>query len=313
MKGGVIMALTPLINAARTAGCTVTEHAPMAQVTTFRVGGPADALITVPDADTAASLIALCHREGIPFFWLGNGSNLLVGDRGIRGAVLRLDPKAAAATLVDGTTVYCDAGMTLQRLCLFARENSLTGLEFAYGIPGTVGGAVYMNAGAYGGEMAQVVVSADCLARNGERFTLSADELALSYRHSALMDYPDDDTPIVVGVTLALQTGDRETIAARMRELIAKRQEKQPLEYPSAGSFFKRPTGHFAGALIEEAGLKGYRVGDAQVSEKHAGFVVNRGNATARELCQLCEDVQAIVWQKAGVRLEPEVRFVGEF
>lgn len=307
------MALTPLINAACTAGCTVAENAPMAQVTTFRVGGPADALITIPDADTAANLIALCRRENIPFFWLGNGSNLLVGDRGIRGAVLRLDPKAAAAALVDSTTVYCDAGMTLQRLCLFARENSLTGLEFAYGIPGTVGGAVYMNAGAYGGEMAQVVVSADCLARNGERFTLSADELALSYRHSALMDYPDDDTPIVVGVTLALQTGDRETIATRMRELIAKRQEKQPLEYPSAGSFFKRPTGHFAGALIEEAGLKGYRVGDAQVSEKHAGFVVNRGNATARELCGLCEDVQAIVWQKTGVRLEPEVRFVGEF
>lgn len=307
------MALTPLIYAARTAGCTVTENAPMAQVTTFRVGGPADALITIPDADTAANLIALCRRENISFFWLGNGSNLLVGDRGIRGAVLRLDPKAAAATLVDGTTVYCDAGMTLQRLCLFARENSLTGLEFAYGIPGTVGGAVYMNAGAYGGEMAQVVVSADCLARDGERFTLSADELALGYRHSKLMDYPENGNPIVVGVTLSLQTGERETIAARMRELIAKRQEKQPLEYPSAGSFFKRPTGHFAGALIEQAGLKGYRVGDAQVSEKHAGFVVNRGNATARELCQLCEDVQAIVWQRTGVRLEPEVRFVGVF
>ncbi len=307
------MALTILINAARAAGCTVTENAPMAQVTTFRVGGPADALVAIPDADTAASLIALCHREDIPFFWLGNGSNLLVGDRGIRGAVLRLDPKAAKVTLIDDATLYCDAGMTLQRLCLFARDNSLTGLEFAYGIPGTVGGAVYMNAGAYGGEMAQVVVSAECVARDGERYTLTAEELALSYRHSALMDYPENGNPIVVGVTLSLQAGDRETIAARMRELIAKRQEKQPLEYPSAGSFFKRPMGHFAGALIQEAGLKGYRVGDAQVSEKHAGFVVNRGKATARELCQLCEDVQTIVEQKAGVRLEPEVRFVGEF
>lgn len=307
------MALKSLMDTARALGCTVTEHAPMAQVTTFRVGGPADALITIPDADTAADIIALCHREGIPFFWLGNGSNLLVGDRGVRGAVLRLDPKAATATLIDGTTVHCDAGMTLQRLCLFARENSLTGLEFAYGIPGTVGGAVYMNAGAYGGEMAQVVVSADCVARNGERFTLSAEELALGYRHSKLMDYPENGNPIVVGVTLSLQAGEREVIAARMRELIAKRQEKQPLEYPSAGSFFKRPTGHFAGALIEQAGLKGYRIGDAQVSEKHAGFVVNRGKATARELCQLCEDVQAIVYEKAGVRLEPEVRFVGEF
>ncbi len=307
------MALNHLIEAALVAGCTVTKNAPMAQVTTFRVGGPADVLVTIPDADTAAALIAQCHREGIPFFWLGNGSNLVVGDRGMRGAVLRLDPKAARVTLTDGTTLHCDAGMTLQRLCLFARDNSLTGLEFAYGIPGTVGGAVYMNAGAYGGEMAQVVVSADCIARNGERFSLTAEELALSYRHSKLMDYSADEHPIVVGVTLSLAVGDREAIAATMRELIAKRQEKQPLEYPSAGSFFKRPTGYFAGALIQEAGLKGYRVGDAQISEKHAGFVVNRGKATARELCQLCEDVQTIIWQKAGVRLEPEVRFVGEF
>ncbi len=307
------MALNNLINTAREMGCTVAEQASMAQVTTFRVGGPADALITIPDADTAASLIAQCHQEGIPFFWLGNGSNLVVGDRGIRGAVLRLDPKVASVTLTDDTTVYCDAGMTLQRLCLFAREHSLTGLEFAYGIPGTVGGAVYMNAGAYGGEMAQVVVSANCIARDGKRFTLTSDQLALSYRHSALMDYPTDENPIVVGVTLALQTGDHDAIASQMKELIAKRQEKQPLEYPSAGSFFKRPTGYFAGALIEQAGLKGYRVGDAQVSEKHAGFVVNRGNATAHDLCHLCKDVQAIVEQKAGVKLEPEVRFVGEF
>ncbi len=307
------MALSTLINSARAAGCTVTENAPMAQVTTFRVGGPADVLVTIPDADTAANLIALCRREDVPFFWLGNGSNLLVGDRGIRGAVLHLDPKASKVTLIDDTTLYCDAGMTLQRLCLFARENSLTGLEFAYGIPGTVGGAVYMNAGAYGGEMAQVVVSADCVARDGKRFTLTAAELALGYRHSTLMDYPANENPIIVGVTLALQTGEYDAIAARMKELITKRQEKQPLEYPSAGSFFKRPSGHFAGALIEQAGLKGYRVGDAQVSEKHAGFVVNRGNATAHDLCRLCKDVQAIVEQKAGVRLEPEVRFVGEF
>lgn len=306
------MALTNLINAAFEFGCTVAENAPMAQMTTFRVGGSADVLITIPDADTAAKLISLCCRESIPFFWLGNGSNLVVSDRGIRGAVLRLDPKTATVS-ADGTTVCCDAGMTLQRLCLFARDNGLTGLEFAYGIPGTVGGAVYMNAGAYGGEMSQVVVSADCIARNGERFSLSAEELSLGYRHSKLMDYPENENPIVVGVTLNLQAGEREVIAARMRELIAKRQEKQPLEYPSAGSFFKRPTGYFAGALVEEAGLKGYRVGDAQVSEKHAGFVINRGNATATELRQLCKDVQTVVEQQSGVHLEPEVRFIGEF
>ena len=306
------MALTNLINAARKFGCTVAENAPMAQMTTFRVGGPADILVTIPDADTAAKLISLCCHESIPFFWLGNGSNLVVSDRGIRGAVLRLDPKTATVS-ADGTTVCCDAGMTLQRLCLFARDNGLTGLEFAYGIPGTVGGAVYMNAGAYGGEMSQVAVSADCIARNGERFTLSAEELALGYRHSKLMDYPENENPIVVGVTLNLQAGEREVIAAKMRELIAKRQEKQPLEFPSAGSFFKRPTGYFAGALIEEAGLKGYRVGDAQVSEKHAGFVINRGNASATELNQLCKDVQTIVEKQSGVHLEPEVRFIGEF
>ncbi len=306
------MDLTPLLTLARAAGCAVAENAPMAQVTTMRVGGSADALITIPDGDTVAKLIALCHRGKIPYFWLGNGSNLLVGDRGIRGAVLRLDPRAATVRR-EGNTLVADAGMTLQRLCLFAREESLTGLEFAYGIPGTLGGAVYMNAGAYGGEMAQVVTAVDAITHTGERITLSADALALSYRHSALMDYPAGEAPIVVRVTLALQEGVRDDIAARMKDLIARRQEKQPLEYPSAGSFFKRPTGHFAGALIEQAGLKGYRVGDAQVSEKHAGFVINRDGATAADVRQLCADVQAIVYDKFGVHLEPEVRFIGEF
>lgn len=303
----------PLIGIAREIGCTVAQNTPMAQATTFRVGGAADVLITAPDEDAVSELLACCHRENIPWFWLGNGSNLLVGDRGIRAAVLRLDSRAATVSLVDETTVRCDAGMLLQRLCLFARDQSLTGLEFAYGIPGTVGGAVYMNAGAYGGEMAQVVKTVDCITCTGERVTLSAAELSLGYRHSALMDRPDNDRLIVTKVTFNLSVDVQEDIAARMKELIAKRQEKQPLEFPSAGSFFKRPTGHFAGALIEQAGLKGYRVGDAQVSEKHAGFVINRSNATAADLCRLCEDVQAAVWEMAQVRLEPEVRFVGEF
>ncbi len=302
-----------LLSLARATGCAVAEQAPMAQATTFRVGGPADALITIPDGKTVAALLAHCHENSIPYFWLGNGSNLVVGDRGIRGAVLRLDPKRAAVERTGDTTLAVDAGMTLQRLCLFARDHSLTGLEFAYGIPGTVGGAVYMNAGAYGGDMASVVTAAEVIMPDGKQITLTADELALSYRHSALMDVPAGQTPIVVRAHVALQAGNGEEIAARMKELIQKRQEKQPLEYPSAGSFFKRPIGHFAGALIEEAGLKGYRVGDAQVSEKHAGFVVNRGNATAADLKQLCADVQAIIFKNAGVQLEPEVRFVGEF
>ncbi|MBQ4612399.1 MAG: UDP-N-acetylmuramate dehydrogenase [Clostridia bacterium] len=302
-----------LIKTAQACGCTVATNVPMAQMTTFRVGGPADLLVTVPDAAALTAIVACCRRENIPWFWLGNGSNLLVGDRGIRGAVLHFDSRAARVSLVDDTTVYCNAGMTLQRLCLFARDNSLTGLEFAYGIPGTVGGAVYMNAGAYGGEMAQVVERIDGVTADGTPVTLNADELALGYRHSALMDRADDERVIVTGVYFKLNRGEQGAIAARMKELIGKRQEKQPLEFPSAGSFFKRPQGHFAGALVEQAGLKGYRVGDAQVSEKHAGFVVNRGNATAKDLCQLCEDVQAAVWKSAKVRLEPEVRFVGEF
>ncbi len=306
------MDLTPLLTLARETGCTVTESTPMATMTTMRVGGPADALITIPDGDTVAKLLALCYRENIPCFWLGNGSNLLVGDRGIRGAVLRLDPRAATV-MRDDTTLFVDAGMTLQRLCLFAREESLTGLEFAYGIPGTVGGAVYMNAGAYDGEISAVLAEVDCVTCTGEHVTFSAQELALRYRHTALMDYPAGQTPIVVRATFTLQKEKKEAIAARMKELITRRQEKQPLEYPSAGSFFKRPTGHFAGGLIEQAGLKGYRVGDAQVSEKHAGFIINRGNATAAQMQQLCTDVQAVVFEQFGVQLEPEVRFVGEF
>ena len=302
-----------LIKIAGESGCTVALNAPMAQMTTFRVGGPADLLVTIPNTDALSAILACCHQDNIPWFWFGNGSNLLVGDRGIRGAVLHFDSRAARVALVDDTTVYCDAGMTLQRLCLFARDNSLMGLEFAYGIPGTVGGAVYMNAGAYGGEMVQVVERIDGVTADGKRVTLDADELALGYRHSVLMDRTGDERLIVTGVYFKLNRGEQSEIAARMKELITKRQEKQPLEFPRAGSFYKRPQGHFAGALVEQAGLKGYRVGDAQVSEKHAGFVINRGNATAADLCQLCEHVQETVWEAAGVRLEPEVRFVGEF
>ena len=199
--------------------------------------------------------------------------------------------------------------MQLKHLCQFARDNSLTGLEFAFGIPGTVGGAVYMNAGAYDGEMSQVVTMAHCITPEGERGVLPVAELELGYRHSALME----KGYIVTGVTLQLKLGDYDAIAAKMKDLMGRRRDKQPLEYPSAGSFFKRPTGYFAGALVEQTGLKGFRVGDAQVSEKHAGFVVNRGHATAAEMLELCRQVQEKVYEAHGVRLEPEVRFVGEF
>lgn len=299
----------PLIDLARELGCTVTENASMAQATTFRIGGPADLLIDLP-ATAAAPIIALCHTEHIPTLFIGNGSNLLVGDRGIRGAVLRLtaEEPILQPELGDGV-LYAPAGMQLKDLCRFARDHSLTGLEFAFGIPGTVGGAVYMNAGAYGGEMSQVVKLAHCITPEGEMGMLNAAELELGYRHSALMD----KGYVVTGVTLQLQAGDYDTIAATMKDLMGRRREKQPLEYPSAGSFFKRPTGYFAGALVEQTGLKGFRVGDAQVSEKHAGFVINRGAATAAQMQELCRQVQEKVYEAHGVRLEPEVRFLGEF
>ncbi len=302
------MDYAPLQNLASQLGATVTENTPLAAATTFRVGGPADVFIDLSHA-AAPAILRCCHELEIPYLLLGNGSNLLVGDKGFRGAVLRLAAKEIGPRLQEDGTVYAPAGMSLQRLCLFAKEHALTGLEFAYGIPGTVGGALYMNAGAYDGQMADVVVAADCVSLAGKEITFTADELALSYRHTALMERED----VVLGVSLRLQPGDPATIAARMKDLLTRRQEKQPLEYPSAGSFFKRPTGYFAGALIEQTGLKGFTVGGAQVSEKHAGFVINRGGATAADIRRLCEEVQSRVFAAHGVRLEPEVRFVGEF
>ena len=299
----------PLIDLAHELGCTVTEQASMADATTFRIGGPADLLIDLPSAEAVGQILAACHKENIPTLFIGNGSNLLVGDKGIRGAVLRLADDGSDPVMLDDTRLFAPGGMPLKRLCIFAREQSLTGLEFAFGIPGTVGGGVYMNAGAYGGEMADVVESARCVTPTGDLVTLTAAELELGYRHSALMD----KGYIVTGVTLKLAAGHKEEIAETMKDLMARRREKQPLEYPSAGSFFKRPTGYFAGALVEQTGLKGFRVGDAQVSEKHAGFVVNRGHATAAEMVALCRQVQEKVYKAHGVKLEPEVRFIGEF
>jgi len=299
----------PLIDFARSRGCVVTEQAPMADATTFRIGGPADLLIDLPSAEVAGQVIALCAQESIPTLVIGNGSNLLVGDKGIRGAVLRLADNGADPVLLDDTRLFAPGGMPLKRLCLFAREHSLTGLEFAFGIPGTVGGGVYMNAGAYGGEMVDVVESAQCVTPAGDVVTLTAAELDLGYRHSALME----KGYIVTGITLKLTPGNKDEIAEKMKDLMNRRREKQPLEYPSAGSFFKRPTGYFAGALVEQTGLKGFRVGDAQVSEKHAGFVVNRGQATAAQMVELCRQVQDKVYAAHGVKLEPEVRFIGEF
>lgn len=307
------MELNTLTAAAAQAGCTVTPQASMAALTTLRIGGAADVLIRLPDAAAAAAVLRVCRDTDTPWLLLGNGSNLLVGDRGIRGAVLQLSGGGTPALLSDGCRLHCAAGVPLSRLCIFARDRSLSGLEFAFGIPGTLGGAVYMNAGAYGGEMAQIVEKVEGVTAGGEPVELSAAALSFDYRHSALMTDAADEALIVTGVTLRLTPGRKEAITVRMRELMQRRQEKQPLEYPSAGSFFKRPEGHYAGALIEQAGLKGCRIGGAQISEKHAGFLINRGGATAADVTALCRHVQDTVLERSGIRLEPEVRFVGQF
>lgn len=290
-------------------GWSALENAPLSAYTTFKVGGPADLLVTLPNAAAAAKLLAVCRATDTPTFLLGNGSNLLVGDKGVRGVVWRFDPAGATCTLRDAVTVTCDAGMPLVKLCNFAKEHALSGLEFAFGIPGTVGGALYMNAGAYDGQMADVVTAATVVTKDGGIKTVDVSEMALAYRHTAFME----NGYVIADVTMRLKQGDAATIRARMQELMDRRRDKQPLEYPSAGSFFKRPTGYFAGALIEQSGLKGFSVGGAAVSEKHAGFVINKGNATAADIVALSTAVCEKIKAETGVTMEPEVRFVGEF
>ena len=295
-----------LDSAARALGCTVTPQASLAELTSFRIGGPAARLIELPSADAAARIAALCKQADFPVFWLGKGSNLLVSDRGFDGVVLRLTD--AGAPVVDGNRIVCPAGVPLLRLCRAACKHGLTGLEFAYGIPGSVGGAVYMNAGAYGGEMRDVLTEVRVLCPDGTVQTVPADELALAYRHSALME----SGGVVLSAAVTLTPDDPAAISARMEERMGRRRAKQPLEYPSAGSFFKRPEGQFAGALIEQCGLKGFRVGDAQVSEKHAGFVVNRGHATCEQIKTLAREVRRRVREQTGFVLQPEVRLLGD-
>lgn len=299
--------MSTLTHYAKGLSATAYEYAPMKEHTTFRIGGNADVLFDVHDAASLAELVHRLREDGIPYQLIGAGSNLLVADEGLRGAVIRLDTHKAAIEQLDDTTLHCEAGVMLAKLSRTAQQLGLTGLEFACGIPGSVGGAVYMNAGAYGGEMVQIVKSAEVLLPGGERVTMSAADLALSYRQSILME----SGGIVLSATVTLQAGNPEQIHDKMAELLTARREKQPLEYPSAGSFFKRPIGCFAGKLIDDCGLRGYRVGDAQVSEKHAGFVVNRGEATCEQVKQLEQDVRTRVYEAFGVMMAPEVRLLG--
>lgn len=289
------------------AGSGIFMEEPMKKHTTFRVGGPADVLVQ-PEETALAAILALCRQYHVPYSFIGNGSNLLVGDKGIRGVVIEMtDPMGNIE--VQGTRITAQAGAMLSKIANTAASNGLGGMEFAAGIPGSVGGAVVMNAGAYGGEMKDIIERVYVLDENGAQLELDRDALDLGYRHSCI----PDKKYIVTKVVLELVPRDEAEIRSKMKDLNEKRAEKQPLQYPSAGSTFKRPEGYFAGKLIMDAGLRGYQVGGAQVSEKHCGFVINKGDATAADICQLMRDVSDKVQAQFGVVLEPEVKMIGEF
>lgn len=283
----------------------ILANEPMSQHTTFRIGGPADIYIE-PATSEVVPLINLLRNQQLPFTVIGNGSNLLVSDDGIEGVVVSLGKNASSVTVTEDT-IEAEAGALLSVVANTAYKAGLTGLEFAAGIPGSVGGAVYMNAGAYGGEIKDILVSATVLTADYQFVEYTNDDLDLAYRHSSLMD----DGGIVLNATFKLEKGSMEEIKALMDDLRDKRVSKQPLNFPSAGSTFKRPEGYFAGKLIEDAGLKGYTIGGAMVSEKHSGFVVNAGNATCKDVITLMKDVDAKVFEAFGVHLEPEVRIIG--
>lgn len=275
--------------------------------TTFRIGGPADYYAEPETEKELEDLVLLCRETGTEYMILGNGSNLLVGDGGYRGVMIALG-KHFAEISVEGNRIRAGAGAMLSSAAKRALGAGLCGMEFAAGIPGTVGGAVFMNAGAYGSDISDILEYVQVMDRDGKIHSLSAEELKLGYRTSII----PEAGYIVMEAVFCLKEGNEEEIRARMEDFANRRRSKQPLEYPSAGSTFKRPTGYFAGKLIEDAGLKGFRVGDAQVSEKHCGFVINRGNASAADVLELCSQVRQKVKEQFGVELELEVRVIGD-
>lgn len=282
----------------------IRENVPMSTMTTFKTGGNADIIVFPHNVEELKAVVKLFYDMNTPYYVLGNGSNLLVSDDGLRNPVICLGRDFASIDLFDNC-ITARSGAFLSTIAKKARDNSLTGFEFAAGIPGSFGGALIMNAGAYGGEMKDVVEAVSFLDPSGEEHVVSCDEMEFSYRKSAL----SDTNFIVTGATIKLEQGNMQEIDEKMAELAAKRREKQPIELPSAGSTFKRPTGYFAGTLIEQSGLKGRAIGGAMVSEKHAGFIVNTGGATTKDICDLIQLVQDIVYEKHGVLLETEVKF----
>ena len=300
------MSFDKIYDYAKSIGCQAQRDVPMSKYTTFRIGGNAAVMLTPTADEQLASIIKKCKEENIKPFIIGNGSNMLISDNGLDTVVINMCRPEPKIELVNGDTVVCDAGATMSKVCNFALENGLTGLEFAFGIPGSAGGAAYMNAGAYGGEMKDVLVECRHIDRDGNFGSLNGEELGLAYRTSAY----EHNGFIITTLVMKLSKGNKDEIRAKMQELLQRRKDKQPLEYPSAGSTFKRPEGFFAGALIEECGLKGYSVGGAQVSEKHAGFVINKGSATAKDVLSLIKYIQDKVFSEKGVMLEPEVRLI---
>lgn len=283
--------------------CEVRQNVPMAQLTTFKIGGPARIVVEPTNVVDVLMTLQQVNEAGAELRVVGCGSNILAADEGLDCVILHIGPDMSGIE-IEGEVLYADAGATNGQVAAAAQAAGLAGYEFASGIPGTIGGAAYMNAGAYGSEFKDIVCNIVCISREGAVFELEREEAGLGYRHSRMMD----DESIVLGATLQLRKDDPAAIQERMDDLHARREEKQPLEMPSAGSTFKRPEGYFAGKLIQDAGLKGYRVGDAMVSEKHSGFIVNAGSATAAQVLQLIGDIQDKVFQMEGVRMEPEVR-----
>lgn len=280
----------------------------MSKFTSFRAGGKADCLVQPQNTEQLKSVLQLLSKENIEYMVMGNGSNILVRDGGYKGIIVKMGDAFNQIDVKDDV-ITAGSGALMSSVAKAALDASLTGFEFASGIPGSLGGAVFMNAGAYGGEMVHIIRSATLIARDGSHaYTMNCDELELSYRHSVLHETGD----IVVSVTMQLARGNQEEIRNTMKELATKRNSKQPVHLPSAGSFFKRPEGHFAGKLVQDAGMKGMSVGAAQVSPLHSGFIVNNGGATATEILQLMEIVQAAVMDQFGVKLEPEVRIIGQ-
>lgn len=285
-------------------GISYIENEPMALHTTFKIGGPARLAVFPKNENEISDVIKKCKKENVRYMVVGNGSNLLVADEGIDAVVILLGKEFGEVKLIDDTTIFAEAGASLMKVCRFALENGLSGLEFAYGIPGSCGGGAFMNAGAYGGELGDVMFRCDHIDKDGNKGSLEGDDLKLAYRHSAYYE----NGCVITGVYFKMQKADKEEIKAKMNDYMSRRRDKQPLEYPSAGSTFKRPEGNYAGALIEQCGLKGTSVGGAEISTKHAGFVINKGGATCKDVLDLCKKVADTVKAEKGIDLEMEVR-----